>query len=90
MTLAKVVIDTCQATFAVGILYTALTSVRSLHDIIIDDFEESYLTTRLSSSAVISLRKEKDLRLYQLHKATARAHRQDVMQMNAMDVDDSD
>ena len=41
MTLAKVVIDTCQATFAVGILYTALTRVRSLHDIIIDDFEES-------------------------------------------------
>ena len=49
MTLAKVVIDTCQATFA-------LTRVKSLQDIIIDDFEENYITRRLATSEVICLR----------------------------------
>jgi len=78
MTLPKVVIDTGRATFAPGILYTALSRVKSFSDILISDFEEDYLTTRLARSDVISLRIAEDIRLLQLHKATKAQYERDI------------
>lgn len=69
-TLDRVVITTDQATFAPGMLYVALSRVRSSSDLIIDQFEESYLTTRLAGNETISFRINEESRLTVLYHNT--------------------
>ena len=71
-TLNRVVITTDRATFAPGMLYVAISRVRRLSDLIIDEFEESYLTTRLANNEAISLRINEESRLTALYQNTVK------------------